>query len=786
MMIKKHLGGLLFFALTCFSFATASAQQSVSGKIADSITNEALPFATVRLLNQAQQVIKSTLTDSSGHFVFMRVTPSTYSLYFSITGYNAKHSANFFLKDTTVVLPTYLLSRANNALATVTITARRPLITSKIDGFIYNAGQDIQSAGESATDLLRKVPGVQVDQNGSPQMRGSNKIQVFIDGRPSVTYASSVSEALSRISADNIKTIEVITHPSAKYDADGVDGVIKIQTKRPVNDGLTGTATATLGTRFNEQTSAFTWKQRKVILTMDFARDYATNLTTSTLVRNDLVSNTGLRQNKEVSGDSKGLYAGANFIYVPDTLTTVNAGYRYGGNRFGAETTLASFADADAFSRTINNPSNRFLNAVNAGWLHTSPDKLTEINLMAYYFYQGQNGNYLLDQYRSSQRDYSEKNFNHIDNSEFSFQADVSKKLKSGNGLEFGAKGAFRYFSYDNRFDVLDPNQLAYLPDSKRADRFWFNGATIATYISYTLKLNTWQIKSGLRYEQVHRPLHFENIELRMPDFQNLLPNLIVYKKISGSQQISIGYARKLLGPYINYQNPVVNYIDSLNLEYGNPHLKPAVTNSYDLSYTFQKSGWLLNLALFYNQTGNSIERVRIEQPGGVVANTYDNIGDNKIWGGSLSASLRLKQLIFSMTNTSRYLTFKDPNSNLYSNGFMMNQSMDVTYKPGKSWSLRTYANLSSRNISVQGYTNGVASYTISVGKSFFADALNFSARCENLFAPYRDVSEITKAATFDQQLETRYINRSFRVSVRWRWGKKTVSRPQVREIGGY
>ncbi|MDB5156616.1 MAG: TonB-dependent receptor, partial [Mucilaginibacter sp.] len=405
--IRLHLYMLknkyVLFALTSLCVKTVSAQRRVAGILADSVTHKALPLATVRLLNQYEKLVKSTLTDSLGHFVFNRVTPSTYSLYFSITGYTAKHSANFILKDSTVAPPSYLLSRASNALAVVTITAQRPLITSKIDGFIYNAGQDIQSAGESAADLLRKVPGVQVDQNGLPQIRGSNRIKVFIDGRPSATYANSVADALNRISADNIKTVEVITHPSAKYDADGVDGVIKIQTKRPVNDGLSGTANATLGTRFNEQTGDLTWKTREVIFTMDVARDYSSNLTTSTLVRNDL------RQNKEVSGEAKGLYAGASFIYLPDTLTTVNAGYRYGGNRFGAETTLASFAAADAFSRTINNPSNRFLNAVNAGWLHTSPDKLTEINLMGYYFYQGQNGNYLLDQYRNSQRDYAEK-----------------------------------------------------------------------------------------------------------------------------------------------------------------------------------------------------------------------------------------------------------------------------------------------------------------------------------------------------------------------------------------
>lgn len=129
---------------------------------------------------------------------------------------------------------------------------------------------------------------------------------------------------------------------------------------------------------------------------------------------------------------------------------------------------------------------------------------------------------------------------------------------------------------------------------------------------------------------------------------------------------------------------------------------------------------------------------------------------------------------------------FGDQNGYSSRNGLMVTHNLDATFKPNKSWIIRTSSNLNSKNVSVQGYTSGIQSYTISLGRSFLANVLNLIVRFDNLFALYRYVSEITMGTTFHQQTETRYINRTFRFSVRWRWGKKTVNRPQVREIGGY
>lgn|GEM_PF-1256775 len=786
-LMVKHPIVLSLLAYVIAIGQIALAQNRVSGSVVDSITGKRLAFVTVRLTDHNQKPLQNFISDTLGRFYFEQVPPGSYRILCSMTGYVLKKSEPFMVSNSGVELPPFLMIRAGETLAEVTVTAQGRPLSTRIDGFVYHADRETQEAGETAVDLLRKLPGVQVDQNGAPHMRGSNRIKVFIDGRPFMTYANSVTEALRQVPADNIKTVEIITHPSARYDSEGADGVINIFTKRPMEDGVSGTVNGILANRFNELTGAITWRRRQVVIGADIGHSASDNTTTSVLDRTDHSVNNGrLLQQKEINNESENLFSGIHVIYLPDTLTTFNAGYRYGGDWFGAKSSLNSLMGSDAFTRTIDNPAFRYLHGINWGWLRRSRDGSTEYNVMGYWFYQGQLNRYLLDQYRWQQKNYAEKNFNLLGNREFSFQADVRKDFGNDSELELGLKGAFRKFSNENRFDVFDFSQSVYLPNSLRADRFWFNWIIAAAYATYTLNLDSWKIKIGGRYEHTHWPLHFRDTSLRIPDYQNFLPNLIISKTISTHHSVGAGYTKKLLRPYINYLNPVINYIDSLNLEYGNPYLKPAITHSYELTYTFQKSAGLLNVALFYNHTGNSIEQVRIAQPDGIVANTYANVAAYDVLGASINASLRLQRFTFTATNTTRYLGFSSQNGYPFRDGFIISQGVDASFKPTASLTIRVYANLNSRTVNFQGHTTGVQSYTLLINKELLDGKLNFSARCDNLSTPYRYVTEVTAAETFNQHIESRYINRFFRVAVRWKLGKREVKRPVVNEIGGY
>lgn len=785
-MVRNPVILLLLACITAMG-QTAPPMGRISGTVADSAIGGPLASVTVRLTGRNQKLLQNSISDSLGRFYFRYVPPGSYRIHCSMVGYIPGESAYFTVTDSMVELPPCLMVRSRETLAGVTISAPRPLISPRIDGFIYHADRETHGAGETAADLLRKLPGVQIDPNGAPHMRGSNRIRIFIDGKPSVTYANSVTEALRQVPADNIKTVEIITHPSARYDAEGADGVINIFTKRSTKDGTSGTVNGILANRFNELTAAVTRRKRKLVSGASIGHSTSDNIITSMLERTGRsADNDILRQHKEIHNESENLSGGINLIYLPDTLTTVNAAYRYGGDWFGARSVLNSLRGSDLFTRTTDNPAFRYLHSINGGWLRKSRDGSAEYNLMGHWFYQGQRNRYVLDQYRQQQKEYAEKNLNLLGNREFSFQADLRKEFRNNSELESGLKSAFRKFSNENLFDVFDFNRAAYLPDNLRADRFWFNWVIAAAYATYSVSFDSWKIKTGARYEYTHWPLHFRDTSLHIPDYQNFLPDLIISKTISSDHRLSAGYAKKLLRPYINYLNPVINYIDSLNLEYGNPRLKPAITHSYELTYTFQKSAWLLNLALFCSRTGNSIERVRVTQPDGIVANTYANVADYNVWGAGTNTSLRRKRFTFAMTNTTRYLRFGSRSGYPLRNGWVINQSLDISFKPDASLTLRAYASLNSRTVSFQGYITGAQSYTLSVNKDLADGRISFSARCDNLFTPYRYVTEVISAETFDQNIESRYIHRFLRVAVRWKPGKKEVERPEVREIRGY
>ena len=283
---------------------------------------------------------------------------------------------------------------APKELVPVTVKGQRPLVTSRIDGFMYDARSSKPIAGETAIDVLRRLPGVIVDRDGVPTMRGSSQIKVFIDGRPSTIVAMSVAEALRQLPSENIARIEIITHPSAKYDAEGVDGVINIYTKRRIDDGVSGNLNLTGGGPFNQITGSVALRRHKWFINTDGGYYRSSNERISLLRRKE--NSLDLEQ-QEINRDvSDNYFGGLNTALVADSLTTMSIGYRYSSmnnmRRVGVEGNIETHQDH--FERLTHNPSVRYIHTLN--WMLTkkSKDKTAQLDLMANWFYQGHTNDY--------------------------------------------------------------------------------------------------------------------------------------------------------------------------------------------------------------------------------------------------------------------------------------------------------------------------------------------------------------------------------------------------------
>jgi outer membrane receptor protein involved in Fe transport len=239
---------VLLLVIICWagSFAQTTHPGTVAGSLTDSLTSGPIPYANVVLL-LADKLFTGTTTDATGAFVLANLPYGRYTMVFSYVGYTSKKLHIIISQDKPVQqLGAVVLSAESKTLTEVTVTSRKALVEDKGDRLVYNAEKDISNAAGMAADVLRKVPMLSVDLHGNLQMRGSGNIKVLINGKPSAMMARNLTEALRQMPAHIIKSVEVITSPGARYDAEGSAGVINIITKKPLK-GFSGGANGNAG-----------------------------------------------------------------------------------------------------------------------------------------------------------------------------------------------------------------------------------------------------------------------------------------------------------------------------------------------------------------------------------------------------------------------------------------------------------------------------------------------------------------------------------------------------------
>src|SRR6185369_9946818 len=234
--MKKLL--LVFTLIGSFS-AYAQKTLNISGGVIDSLTGKSVEFATVAIVDPSNnKPINGTVCDAEGEFVIPKVARGNYILIISFVGYATKKVTLPSLeKGNEIDLGTITLSPSAKMLHEVVVEGQKTLVEEKVDRTIYNAEQDATTKGGDATDVLKRVPLLTVDVDGNVALRGSANVKVLINNKPSTISANSVADALKQIPDDMIKTVEVITSPSSKYDAEGSSGIINIVLKKNTLDG---------------------------------------------------------------------------------------------------------------------------------------------------------------------------------------------------------------------------------------------------------------------------------------------------------------------------------------------------------------------------------------------------------------------------------------------------------------------------------------------------------------------------------------------------------------------
>ncbi|RZK68321.1 MAG: TonB-dependent receptor, partial [Pedobacter sp.] len=509
--MKSALFALIFTLFTTVSFAqnptaaTAVKKGSsrITGKIVDSLSKAPLEYATVALTEVAASgATNSVITDAAGNFKFESLAIGTYKLAVSYIGYPIKKLNTISLSSgkPNLDLGTIPLAGGARSLQEVQVVGEVPLIENKIDKIVYNVEKDITASGGTATDVLGKVPLVSVDMNGNVSVRGNQNVRIMINGKSTGSAAANISDVLRSIPADQIKNIEVITAPSAKYDAEGSAGIINIVTRQKNVSGISGSINGGVGTRQNNGNFNLNYNNSGFHATVNLGgflswKQTATNDFEQTI--NDGTINTFTSTKGTSRTGRHGTNNGLNMGYDFDTLNSVNMNFRISDFRFnndGASNTISA-TPYTFTSEGLNSFSNFDWSA---DFTHKFRKPGAEISFSTQWS-RGSGVNNYTNLYTAVFSDL--RNDINGKNNEYTFQLDYTLPINKIFKLEAGAKTILRRInSITDFFTIDDGSQFIF--DPARSNAYGYNQNVFAGYGVLTINLaEKWSVLAGLRDE---------------------------------------------------------------------------------------------------------------------------------------------------------------------------------------------------------------------------------------------------------------------------------------------
>jgi outer membrane cobalamin receptor len=698
------------------------------------------------------------------------------------------HAQDFIENDSLAIsLDTLLLDE-------LVVTAQRPLVKVELDKITYNMADDPESPTNNLLDMLKKVPMVTVDGEENVQLKGSANFKFYMNGKPSTLISNNPKAVLRSIPAHTIKNIEVITNPGAKYDAEGVNGIINIVTQSTSSmSGYTVSLSGGGDTRgtYNGGTY-FSLKYGKIGLTGNFDYyDLHPPKNNMHSLREDLLTHTMLTQEGGRSNHAHGVYGYGELSYEIDTFNLVNLAYdKYGGDYNSDLHQIVRMSKDNEmiyqYNRMTHNTKDFGNTAFRVDYQRTFPVKdrlLTASYLLnidpddsrsdtritdAYHFDEGRN-----------------KQYSNASTREHTFQLDYTTPIADIHTVESGVKYIRRINASDSRKFLLSGTD--WMPIASDADAFEHVQHVLAAYAGYSLKYNQWGFKAGLRYETIWLQAEFpmnrqENFDIH---YANFIPSAVVTYSPRPGQTWKTGYNMRIQRPGIRYLNPYVNTTDTSYIYSGNPDLDAVKYHNVNLNYNFYAPKINIAVDFTYNFTHNGIEELTwLEKD--VSHSSYFNVAKNNTW--SLSAYLNWtvtsKWTIYSNLG-GNYSTIEANNdSGLSNSGFSGNAYGGVQYTI--PWNVRLGLNgyYSNPRITLQGESSGYYFWGFSASKSFLDNKLNVRLHVDDLLFPIMKVSGKQSTPAFSYETNNSQYLRRLGISVSYRFGEmKTQIKKARRSI---
>jgi outer membrane receptor protein involved in Fe transport len=800
--------------MAAWAQAPAKGDGKIFGTVTDATSGEPVEFATVAINDPATgKPIDGTVCDDKGKFDVRQIPNGNYKVVISFIGYET-YSQDVVISDrrSSIDMGSLKLGASVTQLNEVVVEGQRSLVEEKVDRMIYNAENDATSRGGDAADVLRRVPMLSVDMDGNVSLRGNQNIRVLINNKPSTITASSVADALKQIPADQIKSVEVITSPSAKYDAEGSAGIINIITKKTTMQGFTLGVDGNVGLRGSNLGLNGNFRTGKMGFSLGgFGRSNYNvtgsylNEQTTTTANGSTLFQTLNRQ--EANTRNNGLFGNYNFgwDYDINKKNSLVASVRFGarnGRNYQDGLLTQTFIDNSLSNSSLRNVQVKDLsNNVDANLTYT---RLFEQQGKEFSLLTSLSRNNRTNDFVNNILDLSDesiisrlKNNNDSYNQEATIQADYTTPLGKNQIVEVGGKNISRTVSSKYQYFTAAGSDGEYVlnTNTSLSNNLDYNQNVTAGYLSYTASLpKGYSLKAGGRYEYttIHANLKDEE-DLNIPSYGVLVPSTNLSKKLKNGT-LKIGYNRRIQRPSIQYLNPNIQASNNVQISVGNPSLSPEYTNNYELSYSTYMKGASLNVSTFVRNTNNAIQNVRDTATfngNQVIRTSYQNIGQEDAYGASIFTNITISEKLSINGGTDFYYAVlsnnnPDPVYNASNKGWVMSGRMFGTYNITKTWGLQFFGFYRGRQVQLQGTQGGFGIYSLSLKKDFANKKGSIGFGAENFFNfdGFKIRNEQVSPILVQNSTNVMH-NMSFKVNFSFRFGKMTFDQrtPRRRSI---
>lgn len=792
--IKKILILILFLTILDVNALLAAGKGLVRGNVSDSETGKGLPSASVYLLNaKDSSTVSGNKTDKDGGFKISGISPGEYIVKVNYIGYKTifKDGVSISKEGNIVNIDKILMSSTGTQTDEILITSERDPIEYSLGKKVINVDKNLTGAGGSAIDILKNVPSVNVDVDGTITMRGSSNLTILIDGKPSSLSGGGISSILEQLPAGMIENIEIINNPSAKYNPEGNSGIINIVLKKDRQNGLNGLVNLNVGTR-DKYSAGLNLNYRIGKFNLFGSYDIKDEKSTYNAESNKtILGDTALILEQDKDGRrnyfSNNVRMGFDYNFSKSDILTASAVLRNMDSKSTAYNDGNTFTESEMLAKTLkqretsktNNKNPNFNTDLSLSYKKSFETKGESLSIDAYYSKSkaDNSGDVSQDLYinsigtNSKQRTVSDDIYEN-----YSGQIDYTLPFEFGGKIETGAKVSSVTNDIDYSLENLNAETNLWINDPNATNRFIYNEDVIALYGTYSQTWDKFSWQAGLRVEQTNTKANQQTSNaVNKKDYLSFFPSTFLSYKFNKTEEMQISYSRRITRPEEDELNPFTNYSDPYNLRYGNPLLNPEYSNAYEIGYITSYTGFTLSPTVFYRRTDDVIARSSeiIDPANGIVGMTYDNIQSSSNYGVELNISSDFFEWWRANTDFSFYKSVIEGRNKAitadnedYSWSVRFNSNLAVT----QDLNIQIVANYRGPRISAMGKRDASYFADIALKQNLWNNDASITLRVSDIFktrkfSGERIANDFISKNTYHRESQIIYLGFSYKIN---------------------